>query len=216
MPQPKKKTGKRTLESTPAAAPASPEPFPPRPVGAPTAGAPCDVAAVLMNTGTADKLRASEYEVLKGVLEILRQPGPMGFQSLRQNVLSQLIMSRSEDETAALHDITGAITEYFTNIGNEECLGFIAGGQELVFLDEESHLRALSGVASLLKSDTWLGDWIQLLAAHSKKRNLTPLDVSRTLVDEIDNFEGDVRTAKRTRALYPKLFEASGSQEAQA
>jgi hypothetical protein len=47
-----------------------------------------------------------------------------------------------------------------------------------------------------------------------KERPRTPAEVAKTLVNEIEQFEIDVHIAKRTTALYPKLFTPAAAEGA--
>ncbi len=194
--------------------PQTPNPTQSRPAKTPQANQqPIDAHAVLATCSSAEPISESEYEALKGALEVLRGDKPNGFHSLQQEVLERVVRARSENDLDVAAFICGAIEQYFTNSRNESINGFISSGE--IILLEESHAETLLELAAILKNGSWIGDFIASMAILEREQRLTPMDVARGLVNDIQQFDIDLDITRRTLRLYPTLFAAAAASEPQ-
>ncbi len=163
--------------------------------------------------GQTETLSTREYRLLKNCLTLERRNND----SEAQAIADGLCAFSHPDYQERLGTLGAFLYNALQSLGDhvEEIKGLvIAEGERPILLDEnsdgESRIKCVTALLKLLERGDWFANYLDTVLPHwSLKPPVTPHEVIRTLVEQTENFESDVRAAKRMLAEHPMLFEES-------
>lgn len=150
-------------------------------------------------------LEAHEYKILQACLAIVREGKPAGFNTIWQDVLESLIRSRDLVECADVPaQICGAIATHFQNHEEGDVLSFVFdGSNRLVVMKDNLRHTQLKAFLEATAEEGWFGEWVGMTLVRQVRRRMTPAEVMAYLIEDADNFEAQLNSAKILMEQFP-------------